>query len=85
VAIEDGYRESAEAWAALLRDLKRRGLEAPVLMIGDGNLGLWKALRQVWPQTREQRCWVHYADLGIMPILVSRPASQTMIPTMGSA
>jgi transposase-like protein len=59
VAIDDGYRESAESWAALLRDLKRRGLEAPVLMIGDGNLGLWKALRQVWPGTREQRCWVH--------------------------
>jgi transposase-like protein len=59
VAIDDGYRESAEAWAALLRDLKRRGLEAPLLMIGDGNLGLWKALRQVWPETREQRCWVH--------------------------
>jgi transposase-like protein len=59
IAIEDGYRESAESWATLLRGLKRRGMRAPVLAIGDGALGFWKALRDVWPQTREQRCWVH--------------------------
>lgn len=59
VAIEDGYRESTESWAGLLRDLKRRGMRAPVLAIGDGALGFWKALRDVWPETREQRCWVH--------------------------
>jgi transposase-like protein len=59
IAIEDGYRESAESWAGLLRGLKRRGLRAPVLAVGDGALGFWKALRDVWPETREQRCWVH--------------------------
>jgi transposase-like protein len=59
IAIEDGYRESTESWASLLRDLKRRGMPAPVLGIGDGALGFWNALRQVYPQAREQRCWVH--------------------------
>jgi transposase-like protein len=59
IAIEDGYRESSESWAGLLRDLKRRGMRAPVLAVGDGALGFWKALRDVWPETREQRCWVH--------------------------
>src|SRR5436309_11743639 len=59
VALEDGYRESAESWRTLLRDLKRRGLRAPVLAIGDGALGFWAAVRDVWPETAEQRCWVH--------------------------
>jgi transposase-like protein len=59
IAIEDGYRESTESWATLLRGLKRRGMRAPVLAVGDGALGFWKALRDVWPETREQRCWVH--------------------------
>ena len=59
VAIEDGYRESAESWRTVLRDLKRRGLRAPVLAIGDGALGFWAAVRDVWPETAEQRCWVH--------------------------
>jgi transposase-like protein len=59
IAIEDGYRESAESWSTVLRGLKRRGMRAPVLAVGDGALGFWKALRDVWPETREQRCWVH--------------------------
>jgi transposase-like protein len=59
VAIEDGYRESTDSWADLLRDLKRRGMRAPVLAVGDGALGLWAALREVFPATRSQRCWVH--------------------------
>jgi putative transposase len=59
VALEDGYRESAESWRAVLRDLKRRGMRAPVLAIGDGALGFWAAVREVWPETAEQRCWVH--------------------------
>ena len=59
VAIRDGYRESKESWADLLRDLKRRGMSAPVLAVGDGALGFWAALRQVWPETREQRDWFH--------------------------
>jgi putative transposase len=59
VAVEDGYRESEEAWASLLRNLKKRGMRAPVLPVGDGALGFWKAKRNVWPETREQRCWFH--------------------------
>jgi transposase-like protein len=59
IALEDGYRESKESWAALLRDLKHRGMVAPVLAVGDGALGFWGALAQVYPETREQRCWVH--------------------------
>ena len=59
IALEDGYRESQESWACLLRDLKRRGMLAPVLAVGDGALGFWGALRDVYPKTREQRCWVH--------------------------
>lgn len=59
VAIADGYRESTESWADLLRDLKRRGMRAPVLAVGDGALGFWGALREVFPATRTQRCWVH--------------------------
>ena len=58
IAVEDGYRESAESWSSVLRDLKRRGLRAPILAIGDGALGLWQAVRNLWPETREQRCWV---------------------------
>ncbi|MGN0124324.1 MAG: IS256 family transposase [Rhodococcus sp. (in: high G+C Gram-positive bacteria)] len=59
VALADGYRESTESWADLLRDCRRRGMRAPVLAIGDGALGFWKALREVFPDTREQRCWFH--------------------------
>lgn len=59
VAMTDGYRASAGAWADLLRDCARRGMRAPVLAVGDGALGFWKALREVFPETREQRCWVH--------------------------
>jgi transposase-like protein len=59
VAVSDGTRESTDDWAELLRDLRRRGMRAPVVMVGDGALGLWRALREVFPATREQRCWVH--------------------------
>jgi putative transposase len=59
VAVADGERESTDAWAELLRDCRRRGMQAPVVMVGDGALGLWAALREVFPATREQRCWVH--------------------------
>ena len=59
VAVADGTRESTDDWAELLRDLRRRGMRAPVVMVGDGALGLWRALREVFPQTREQKCWVH--------------------------
>jgi transposase-like protein len=59
VAVEDGYRESTESWASVLRDLKRRGLRAPVVAVGDSALGFWAAVGAVWSETREQRCWVH--------------------------
>jgi putative transposase len=59
VALCDGYRESKESWAGLLRSLRDRGLGAPVLAVGDGALGFWAGLREVFPTTKEQRCWVH--------------------------
>ena len=60
IAISDGYRESAQSWKELLLDVKTRGLDVdPKLATGDGALGFWKALREVWPATREQRCCVH--------------------------
>lgn len=60
LAVADGYRESEQSWLELLRDLKRRGLiMSPKLAVGDGALGFWKAVAQVFPETREQRCWVH--------------------------
>ena len=60
VAVQDGFRESQQSWMELLLDLKARGLtQDPELAIGDGALGFWKALPQVFPATREQRCWVH--------------------------
>jgi len=59
LAMELGYRESAASWAGVLRDLRDRGLEAPLLACGDGALGLWAALDEVFPNTRHQRCWNH--------------------------
>jgi len=60
VGFTDGARESAQDWRDLLLDLKRRGLDVPPrLVIADGALGFWKAAGEVWPTTREQRCWVH--------------------------
>jgi transposase-like protein len=59
IALADGYRESAESWAGLLRDCARRGMRAPVLAAGDGALGFWGALREVFPEATEQRCWFH--------------------------
>ena len=60
IALTDGHRESAQSWCELLLDVKRRGLAvAPKLAVGDGALGFWKALAEVFPTTKEQRCWVH--------------------------
>jgi transposase-like protein len=69
VALADGYRESVESWADLLRDCARRGMSAPVLAIGDGALGFWGALGEVFPQAKEQRCWFHKIAnvLGALP------------------
>jgi putative transposase len=59
LALELGYRESTASWQDLLRDLRDRGLSTPLLAIGDGGLGLWAALDQVFPTTEHQRCWNH--------------------------
>jgi transposase-like protein len=69
IALADGYREPAESWADLLRDCKHRGMRAPVLAAGDGALGFWGALREVFPQAKEHRCWFHKIAgvLGALP------------------
>jgi transposase-like protein len=59
IALAEGYRESTGSWADLLRDCARRGMRAPALAVGDGALGFWSALREVFPAAREQRCWFH--------------------------
>jgi transposase-like protein len=59
VAIQSGHRESIESWSSFLRDLKRRGMNAPRLVVGDGNLGIWGGLRNIYPESQEQRCWNH--------------------------
>jgi len=60
IAITEGYRESADSWRELLLEVKQRGLTtSPKVATGDGALGFWAALRELYPQTREQRCWVH--------------------------
>lgn len=59
LAVESGYRESIASWAGVLRSLRDRGLPAPRLQVADGNLGIWGALADVWPEVREQRCWNH--------------------------
>lgn len=77
LGLTDGYRESTQSWRELLLDLKRRGLtHAPDLAIGDGALGFWAALREVFGTTREQRCWVHKAGnvLNAMPKSVQQKA-----------
>lgn len=60
IAVEDGFRESEQSWTELLQDLFSRGLtKPPILAVGDGALGFWKALNKIYPKTRHQRCWVH--------------------------
>lgn len=59
IALAEGLRESTESWADLLRDCRRRGMRDPELVVGDGAMGLWRALAEVFPQARHQRCWVH--------------------------
>ncbi len=80
VAISDGYRESTESWAELLRDLKRRGMRPPVLAVGDGALGFWGAIRDVFPQTLHQRDWVHKTSnvLDSMPKSVQKRAKKAI-------
>jgi len=75
VAIQPGYRESTESWSGLLRDLKARGIGSPRLVIGDGHLGIWGALRNVFPEADEQRCWNHKI-LNVMDRLPKRAHAQ---------
>jgi putative transposase len=80
VAVADGERESTDSWAELLRDLRRRGMRAPVVAVGDGALGLWAALRDVFPTTRHQRDWVHKLAnvLGCLPAAVQAGARKAL-------
>ena len=80
VALADGYREDTESWLDLLRGLKARGLNGPCLAVGDGALGFWGALREVFPDTAEQRCWVH-KTANVLAALPKRlqPAAKTAI------
>ena len=76
LACSDGYRESTESWADVLRDLRDRGMTAPAVAVGDGALGFWSALGDVFPDTREQRCWVHKTAniLAVLPKRLHRSA-----------
>jgi putative transposase len=80
VAVADGERESTDSWAEVLRDLRRRGMQAPVVAVGDGALGLWAALRDVFPATRHQRDWVHKVAnvLGCLPASVQAGARKAL-------
>jgi putative transposase len=80
VAVADGERESTQSWAELLRSLRRRGMRAPVVAVGDGALGLWAALGEVFPATRHQRDWVHKAGnvLGCLPAAVQAGARRAL-------
>jgi putative transposase len=80
VAVADGERESTDSWAEVLRDLRRRGMRAPVVAVGDGALGLWAALRDVFPATRQQRDWVHKLAnvLGCLPAAVQAGARKAL-------
>src|SRR3954454_12676923 len=80
LAVEDGYRESTESWAAVMRDLNDRGLNEPRLVVGDGALGTWAALRDVFPGARRQACWVHKIAR-VLDALPKRrqPAAKTLL------
>jgi len=86
LAVEDGYRESEESWAAVLRDLRDRGLSEPKLVTGDGALGAWAALRTVFPGAKEQRCWVH-KTANVLDALPKRlqPRAKTLLHEMAEA
>lgn len=80
LAIEDGIRESTQSWREVLLHLKARGLSAPAVGIGDGALGFWGALEEIYPTTRHQRCWVHKTRnvLNALPKSVQPKAKQAL-------
>lgn len=80
ILVEDGYRESSDTWAGILRQLKENGLNSPRLFIGDGSLGFWKAAKEIYPEAKWQRCWVHKIRniLGVLP-KVMKPKAKEML------
>jgi len=80
LAIEDGVRESTQSWREVLLKLKSRGMNAPKLAIGDGAMGFWAALEEVYPDTRQQRCWMHKTMnvLNCLPKLLQAKAKQAL-------
>lgn len=86
LAVEDGYRESEDSWSAVFRDLRDRGMNEPKLMTGDGALGAWAALRNVFPATQEQRCWVH-KTANVLDALPKRlqPRAKSLLHEMAQA
>jgi putative transposase len=86
LAVEDGYRESTDSWSAVFRDLKARGMNEPKLVTGDGALGAWAALRNVFPKAREQQCWVH-KTANVLDALPKRlqPRAKSLLHEMAEA
>ncbi len=80
LAIEDGVRESTQSWREVLLHLKARGLTAPALAIGDGAMGFWGALEEIYPHTKQQRCWMHKTSnvLNALPKRVHSKAKQAL-------
>ena len=86
VSISDGHRESTESWADVLRGLKRRGMTAPVIAVGDGALGFWGALSDVFPETVHQRCWVHKMAISMNALPKSaQPAARAALKEVRDA
>jgi transposase-like protein len=86
LAVEDGYRESTDSWAVVLRGLRDRGMNEPKLVTGDGALGAWAALKDVFPGAGEQRCWVHKIA-NVLDALPKRlqPRAKTLLHEMMEA
>ncbi len=82
LGVEPGYRESTESWAELLRSLKERGLNCPRLVVGDGHLGIWGALSDVYPEALEQRCWNHKVR-NVLDKVPKKAQSQAKIDLQG--
>lgn len=86
LAVESGHRESTESWAELLRDPTARGFRAPACVVGDGALGLWNAVGQVWPHVAEQRCWNHKLRYVVDAVLPThQPDVQAAVQTIAAA
>ena len=80
LAIEDGVRESTQSWREVLLNLKSRGMNSPELAVGDGAMGFWAALEEIYPDTRQQRCWMHKTGnvLNALPKSLQPKAKQAL-------